>query len=63
MLAFAGQMPPELVDWPSIIEASPFPNKQEMAQYAGQMMGLQLQQQQMQMQNEAIQGQITSGGE
>ena len=62
MLAFAGQMPPELVDWVSIIEASPFPNKQQMAQYAGDVMGMQIQQQQMEAQ-QATQKQIQGGGE
>ncbi len=44
--AMAASMPPELVYWPEIIRSSPFEGKDKMADYAEQIMGKQMQDQQ-----------------
>lgn len=48
LMAFAQQMPPELVDWVALLEDAPFDKAQQMAQYAAQVMGQQVQQAQPQ---------------
>lgn len=57
LMSLVSAMPPEMVNWADVLRAAPFQHKEKMAQYAEQVMGMQMQQAQMQ----GINQQITDG--